>query len=179
MSNLAKYKNLKTFSSLASAPTSILPILYLSIFAAAGWIFFKFFVPILKRYFQNENVIAEDKDEQEERDEVVDDIEVFEDKGQKPTYNTSQYRTFANSIFNSVGYTYDDPSIVYTNLRRLKNDLDFLLLTKAFGKKLSGFYGFREYRTLQEYLQYYYADHDKVIFYFNRILASKGIKQRI
>ena len=179
MSNLAKYKNLKTFSSLASSPTSILPIVYLSIFAVAGWIFFKFFVPILKRYFQNENLIAEDKDEQEEREEVVTDIEVFEDKGQKPTYNTSQYRTYANSIYNSVGFIYDDPTIVYTNLRRLKHDLDFLLLVKAFGKRQTGIYGMREYRTLQEYLQYYYADHDKVIFYFNRILASKGIKQRI
>lgn len=178
MSNLAKYKNLKNFSSLASSPASILPLLYLLIFACFGWIFFKFFVPILKRYFDTANVVAEQNREEEEVEEIEDDIEVLDNK-YKPTFNSSQYTSFANGIFNSVGVFYDDQTIVYSYLRRLKNDLDFLLLVKAFGKRITGVYGFREYRNMQEYLQYYYADHEGVIKQFNIILASKGIKQRI
>lgn len=175
MSNLSKYKN---YQSLIKAPANITSIIYLSIIFVFGWIFFKFFVPILKRYFDTANVNLESEREEEEVEQVEDDIEVLENK-YKPSYNATTYTSFANGIYNSVGYFYDDQTIVYSYLRRLKNDLDFLLLVKAFGKRKTGVYGFQEYRNMQEYLQYYYADHEGVIKQFNVILSTKGIKQRI
>lgn len=73
---------------------------------------------------------------------------------------------------------YDDSYIVNNYLRKLNNELDFLYL-KIFRKKLSGAYGFREWRTLEEYLQYYYNDNPDIIKNFNDILKSKNIKYRI
>ena len=119
MSNLAKYKNLKNFSSLTSSPTSFLPLLYLSIFACFGWIFFKFFVPILKRYFDTANVNLESEREEEETEQVEDDIDVLENK-YKPSYNSTTYTSFANGIFNSVGLFYDDQTIVYGYFFKVK-----------------------------------------------------------
>jgi hypothetical protein len=95
------------------------------------------------------------------------------------SYPKSDYYTFASGIFSSVGYLYDDSYIVNNYLRKLNNNLDYLYLKKSFGKKLSGAYGFREWRTLEEYLQYYYNDNPAIIKKFNDILISKKIKYRI
>lgn len=151
---------------------------YLAIAFIVGYVLFKFIFPMFKRFFSVKEIDDSDKlDDQRVKDENK-EIEEY-DQIYNLTYPKSDYYTFATGIFNSVGYMYDDSYLVNSYLRKLNNELDYLYLKKSFGKKLSGAYGFREWRTLEEYLQYYYNDNPDIIKKFNDILKSKNIKYRI
>lgn len=152
--------------------------LYLGIAFIVGYILFKFFFPLLSRKLGMKELEESDKLDEQQISDVEEEIKE-KDLSLNLTYPKSDYYNFATGIFNSVGYFYDDSYIVNSYLRKLNNDLDFLYLKKSFGKKLSGVYGFQEWRTLEEYLQYYYNDNSDIIKKFNDILKSKNIKYRI
>jgi hypothetical protein len=152
--------------------------IYLAIAFIVGYILFKFIFPMLSRKLGMKELEQSDKLDEQQVSDVESEIKDY-DLSQNLTYPKSDYYNFATGIFNSVGYLYDDSYIVNSYLRKLNNELDFLYLKKSFGKKLSGVYGFQEWRTLEEYLQYYYNDNPDIIKKFNDILKSKDIKYRI
>jgi len=157
---------------------NMITYIYLAIAFVIGYILFKFIFPMFKRFFSVKEIDDSDKlDDQRVKDENK-EIEEYH-QIYNLTYPKSDYFNFATGIFNSVGYMYDDSYIVNSYLRKLNNELDYLYLKKSFGKKLSGVYGFREWRTLEEYLQYYFNDNLDIIKKFNDILKSKDIKYRI
>jgi hypothetical protein len=157
---------------------NMITYLYLAVAFVIGYVLFKFIFPMLSRKFGTQELEALDKLEEEQVQDVDEEIE-YNESIDNLTYPKSDYYNFATGIYNSVGYLYDDSYIVNNYLRKLNNDLDYLYLKKSFGKKLSGFYGFREWRTLEEYLQYYYNDNLDIIKKFNDILKARGIKYRI
>ena len=153
--------------------------IYLLIFGFTGFIFFKFFYPLLKRALGTEELIKEEQNEEQHLKDIDTELEYYKKK-YTFSYPVSDYFNFANGIYNSVGLVYDDPTLVNDYLRKLNHNLDYIQLKISFGKKLSGIYYFgREWRNLEEYLQYYYNDDKDVIKKFNEILKSKNIKYRI
>lgn len=158
--------------------TNPMNYLYLGIAFVVGYILFKFIFPMLSRKFGVKEEEDEDLLDKQNIKDIDSDIKLF-DKTENLTYPKSEYYNFATGIFNSVGYFYDDSYLVNSYLRKLNNNLDFLYLKKAFGKKNSGAIGFTKWRTLEEYLQHYYNDDINIIKKFNDILKSKDIKYRI
>jgi hypothetical protein len=73
---------------------------------------------------------------------VNSEISKFQNKGLKPSYNDSNYITFANTIYEGMRYCVgDDYGAVEENLKKMKNDLDVAKLIKAFGQKQNYCFG--------------------------------------
>jgi hypothetical protein len=73
---------------------------------------------------------------------VSSEIRKFENKGLKPSYNESNYITFANTIYEGMRYCVgDNYGAVEENLKKMNNDLDVAKLVKAFGQKQNYCFG--------------------------------------
>ena len=97
-----------------------------------AWIVYKFYKTT---GFQT----GEERDIQKDLDK---DQDVLIDKGQKPTFPRTWYRGAADKLQGcgagqNIGGT--DESCIYSVFVQLKNDLDVLLLTEAFGSRRKGF----------------------------------------
>lgn len=152
---------------------------FLIIFFFMGWLFFKVLMPIINKLLHVPDIIDDEERVKEEKSQVEKDI-VFYEKTEDKTYPDAQYSNWANGIYNSVGYAWDDDEEVKKIFRKLKNNLDFLYLTKAFGRRESGIP--LTYRSMSLYIQYYYVDEkwdEDVINTFNFILKKNNIKYRI
>jgi len=97
---------------------------------------------------------------------------------EKPSYNCSQYRAFADSLFEAMSGMGTDEEEIFNIFRQMKNTLDILLLTKAFD--------IRDYTddrvfifntkamNLNQWLSAELSTSNKKEL--NKILSSKGIK---
>jgi hypothetical protein len=97
---------------------------------------------------------------------------------EKPSYNGSQYRAFADSLFEAMSGMGTDEEEIFNVFRQMKNTLDVLLLTKAFD--------IRDYTddkfiifnikamNLNQWLSAELSTSNKKEL--NKILSSKGIK---
>lgn len=90
----------------------------------------------------------------------------------KPTYTQTQYNEFANKIYSAgLGTIGTDEDAIYSVFNSLKNNMDFLQLVKAFGKRRLEFtLGFG---TLSEFLRS--ELNNKEIQKINEILKTKKI----
>jgi hypothetical protein len=74
------------------------------------------------------------KDEKQLEKDIKEEIEVAQDKGLKPSYQDSNYTTFANTIYDSIRYCAgDDYGNAELTMKKMKNDLDVAKLIKAYG----------------------------------------------
>lgn len=65
--------------------------------------------------------------------------------GQKESYVESQYKTFANTIYESMRYAVgDDYGTVVETMKKMKNDIDVAKLIKAFDVRQDYFFGLPE-----------------------------------
>lgn len=84
-------------------------------------------------------VVFPSSSEKKNRELVQDinsEINNASNQGQKPSYQDSNYVTFANTIYNSMRYCAgDDYGTVELNMKKMKNDLDVAKLIKAFGTR--------------------------------------------
>ena len=99
-------------------------------------------------------------------------------KTEKASYNGSQYRAFADSLYEAMSGMGTDEEEVFNVFRQMKNTLDVLLLTKAFD--------IRDYTddrvfifnvkpmNLNQWLSAELSTSNKAEL--NKILSSKGIK---
>lgn len=99
-------------------------------------------------------------------------------KTEKPSYNGSQYRAFADSLYEAMSGLGTDEEEIFNIFRQMKNTLDILLLTKAFD--------IRDYTddrvfifntkamNLNQWLSAELSTSNKKEL--NKILSSKGIK---
>lgn len=117
------------------------------------------------------------------RDQEKEEIKEYQaliEAGKKPTLKKSQFNSMANVIFNAMdGYGTDEDAIV-RQVKKLKNDADFLALTTAYGIRevSSGKWNPEpNYKgTLAGALQNDLSDY--WISLLNKHLRSKGVKYR-
>ena len=106
---------------------------------------------------------------------VVADIkqeqDAFVNAGQVLTYPVSNYKIFADQIYNAMNYSGTDTEEIERVFSKMNNDLDVLELNKAFGKRDIYFWGFTYSYTLGEAL----AD-EMDVSTINSDLSAKGIK---
>lgn len=120
----------------------------------------------------------EKKQEKKEVENVESELEA-EKKKSKLSYPLSQYATFAN-IIETAGFDVGtDEDAIYSVFRKLKNNADYLQLTKAWGSPNRKIYdwGFGYNLTLAQYIRWEMSDSEAKKI--NAILKSKGIKYRV
>jgi len=97
---------------------------------------------------------------------------------EKPSYNGSQYRAFADSLFEAMSGMGTDEEEIFNVFRQMKNTLDVLLLTKAFDIRDytdDKFFIFNvKPMNLNQWLSAELSTSNKAEL--NKILSSKGIK---
>jgi len=95
------------------------------------------------------------------------------------TFPLSQYDSFANIIETASFDLGTDEQAIYQVFNRLKNNADYLALTKAWGNPTRRFYDFfipMDF-TLPQMIRYEMSDSE--IQVINKILATKGITYRV
>lgn len=118
------------------------------------------------------------KREQNEQKTIESELE-SETKKTGLTYPLSQYSNFAN-IIETAGFDVGtDEAAIYNVFRLLKNNADYLQLTKAWGKPTRKIYdwGFGYDMTLPQYIRW--EMDAKEAGRINAILKSKNIKYRV
>jgi hypothetical protein len=99
-------------------------------------------------------------------------------KTQKPSYNGSQYRVFADSLYEAMSGMGTDEEEVLNVFRQMKNALDVLLLTKAFDIRDYNDDKFLIFNiksmNMNQWLSAELSTSNKAEL--NKILSSKGIK---
>lgn len=104
----------------------------------------------------------------------------------KLSYPKSQYYGFADSLETSMENATTDEETIYSVFRKLKNNADYLMLTKAFGKRvytgelfgsLFSMVDFSEGNSLEQWLNFELDDSERN--YVNSILKKKNIDYRI
>jgi hypothetical protein len=97
------------------------------------WIVYKFYKTV---GFKTEG----ERDIQRDLDK---DEDVLIKAGQKPTFPRTWYRGAADKLYacgaGQTTFTGTDESCIYSVFVQLKNDMDILLLTEAFGSRRKGF----------------------------------------
>jgi hypothetical protein len=74
--------------------------------------------------------------------QIDNEIKANENAGLRPTFQESNYQTFANTIYNSMRYAIgDDYAAVERTLKLMKNNLDVNKLIKAFGTRQDYVFG--------------------------------------
>ena len=108
------------------------------------------------------------------------EINQLKDAGIKQTYPDSQYRTWADTIYNNVSGCNNDYSLIPLNIiKRLVNDVDWIKLSKEFGTRDVKGCGFASNRqcTLPVALNWKLSDDSLALI--NLILKSRSSKYRI
>ena len=113
-------------------------------------------------------------DERKEEKDYRKDLDMLAKQGQTPTFTRTQYKGFADTIEGENKSWDTDEEKIYGIFRNMKNDMDIILLSEAFGKRRPQFETTE--RDLNAFLN---ADlNSSEITKVNQILSSKGIKYR-
>lgn len=119
----------------------------------------------------------------EEKKQLEIDKELNESK---LTYKKSQYYTFADSLESAMENATTDEQTIYNVFQKLENDNDFLMLEKAFGKRIytgevfgviTGAFDFTEGNSLEQWLHFELSDDE--IKQVNSILKKNKITYKI
>lgn len=109
--------------------------------------------------------------------DVNNDIKTLS-KTEKASYNGSQYRVFADSLYEAMSGMGTDEEEVFNVFRQMKNTLDVLLLTRAFDVRDytddKVFIFNTKPMNLNQWLSAELSTSNKAEL--NKILSSKGIK---
>ena len=132
--------------------------------------------------------------QQKKNEEVINTVKAetkkLEETGLRPSYNDSQYNSWADklqSVFkgcdfsagsSNIGIYTDSANALYTILKQLKNDVDFLKLQTAWGSNRK--YPDCAWGSVEGNLNHAVADElaDGEIKQANSILAKQGITYR-
>jgi hypothetical protein len=104
----------------------------------------------------------------------------------KLTFPKSQYYSFADSLETSMENATTDEETIYSVFKKLKTNADYLMLTKAFGKRvytgevfgsLFSMLDFSEGNSLEQWLNFELDDVERNEL--NIILKKKNISYRI
>lgn len=142
-------------------------IILILIVLLIAWLVYKFYKTV---------GFKTDDEKKQERD-LRKDKDMLYGQGQRPTFTRTQYKSFADKLYwsgsgKNVTGTQEDQ--IYAVFENMKNDLDIVLLTEAFGERK--WYPWQDSFNLGGYLtDELNQDELKVI---NNILAKKGIKSR-
>ena len=97
---------------------------------------------VLRRVYKAVFPSEQQKKNRQLTQNVNTEIKQLEFKGQKPSFNESQYLTFANTIFNGIRYCVgDDYGVVEDTMKKMRNDLDVAKLVSAYGKRRRACFG--------------------------------------
>lgn len=103
-----------------------------------------------------------------------DDLQKLEQSGVKPSYQNSQYSSWAEKLQYALNYLNTDENAVYSVFNSLKNQADLTKLIQIFGtREIETFPFVSQNATLSEAIQSQ-MDQDE-IQKLNGILAKKGI----
>jgi len=159
---MAQKSNIKElFSGIPGWAKGIILILIVLLIV---WLVYKFY----------KTVGFKSSEERKQEQDFRKDKDMLSDQGQKPTFTRTQYKGFADTIEGENKSWDTDEKKIYGIFRNMKNDLDIILLSEAFGKRRPQFELIE--RDLNGFLN---ADlNDSEISEVNKILASKQIKYR-
>jgi hypothetical protein len=138
------------------------PLTWLVIAGAVGFIVVKAGKGVSEAFkkWQNNRDLAQEKNQLE--------------KTQSLSYPETQYRAYANSLFDAfVGFNTNLPRI-QTVFSAMKNNLDVLKLIEVYGTRDGGTYWWSPQMTLIEQIPYDMTD-SEIETYINKPLRSKGI----
>lgn len=116
-------------------------------------------------------------DEKKEEKDIRKDLDMLGQQGQKPTFTRTQYKSFADKLYwagsgKNITGTQEDQ--IYSVFDNMKNDMDIVLLTEAFG--LRKWWAWQDSFNLGGYLTDELDESEIKII--NNKLAAKGIKAR-
>ena len=99
-------------------------------------------------------------------------------QGEKPTYPLSNYDTFANQLQSAMFDAGTDETTIYNVFKKLKKNLDYLYLLKAFGNRNYFYFGINQgaYNLGQWLTEELNGDEIENI---NKILAKNKITYRV
>ncbi len=123
----------------------------------------------------------EKKESEKEKKEREDEIEKEVEKtGQKLSYYASQYKDFADKIFEAVRFSAadDDNAAAVKALIQMKNNADVMQLITEFGTRTTKIFGI-DHRTLTLLPMMQAELYSKEITAVNNNWAQKGISYRI
>lgn len=114
--------------------------------------------------------------ESKQTTETKEDLNKLRQQGVKPNYSSTQYSAWADSLYQMIvnGWTEDEEG-TYSVMRRLKNDADYIELTKAYGYRRLLFS--TTYANLAATIRKYFNDREVAVI--NNIFQSKGMTVRI
>jgi hypothetical protein len=138
------------------------PIAWLLIAGAVGFVVVKAGKGVSEAFkkWQNNRDLAQEKNQLE--------------KTQSLSYPETQYRAYANSLFDAfVGFGTNLPRI-QSVFNAMKNNLDVLKLIEVYGTRDGGTYWWSPKMTLIEQIPYDMKDSD-IETYINKPLRNKGI----
>lgn len=98
-----------------------------------------------------------------------DKIKELKDKGVKPSYHEGLYIDLADQLFKAMDGIGTNNAAVYSVFKKVKNDVDFVMLLRAFGT--------RKGENLQSWV---HGDlKPEIISELNQIMAKKGVTYKI
>jgi len=113
--------------------------------------------------------------------DVIEEADQLKKQGMKSTRSLGQWKLVADSIYNSMkaSATSDNKSNIEKQLKMVQNDLDFLLLTQAYGLRQHYIFGIPDGDKTTLIGQIATGElSDKRIKSINANYATKGIKFR-
>ena len=93
------------------------------------------------------------------------------------TYNPTQYKIFADNLFDAFTGPGSDEVRIRSVFQQMKNDLDVLELIKAYGTRDGGAYAWSPKMTLIEQVPYDLTD-SEILTYVNSPLQANGVTYR-
>ena len=133
--------------------------------------------------------ISDAVDEQRKQNQMADDLKKRVNEGQQPSYDDSQYNIFADEALVAFNYFRLDiiPCSTYFGIvcqsnsfrelrpviEKLKNDVDFLKLQQAFGKRTASKWYGDQTKSLPEFVRYQLNHYE--IERLNTIMSDNGL----
>lgn len=98
-------------------------------------------------------------------------------KAKAPTYTATQYKIYADNLFDAFVGSGTDESRIRTVFSAMKSDTDVLELIKAYGTRDGGAYWWDPKMTLIEQIPYDLTD-SEIATYVNAPLIANGVSYR-
>lgn len=112
-------------SNVSDLPKWAKGIIAVAIVGGVGFIAYKIYKKI-----QQSN---EEKGSKQENSQAQSELDKLIKKGIKPTYQQSQYSSYANTLWEAMDGYGTNEDLIMRVFANLKNDADFLSLSKAYG----------------------------------------------
>lgn len=123
-----------------------------------------------------------EKDEAEKQKANVGDVTDLTKKGLKPSYNSSNYLQFADTVWNKRKFQFgidNDEQGAVDILKKMKNDLDVALLLRAYGLRRDWFFGVEVGQPMGLFTAIREKVSNSMIEQVNTDWVKKGITYRV